>query len=131
MPPLSRSARVAPDRLRRPWHAGLAPSRGSARLCAAPRAPGFSAAGCGTGSGVSDSKIVEALDLKQTDRGYEMGGDPFCTIDAAAQRRRRGLGGRRSSGAAGFVIAGPDGEVGVVAQRPFAPDCTRRGRGRS
>ena len=97
------------------------------RLTAALAALAFLSAGCGTGSSISDSKIATALELKRVSGGYEMGGDPFCAIeellndadevDEASQR-----------GGETFVIAGPSGEVGVLARRPFAPDCARRAR---
>jgi hypothetical protein len=83
------------------------------------------AAGCGGGGGVSDGKLVDALDLKHTARGYEMGGDPFCTISQLLNDRDEVSQANDRAGAAGFVIAGPRGEVGVLAERPFAPDCTR------
>jgi hypothetical protein len=93
--------------------------------CAA--ALGLSTTGCGgAGTGVADSKIVDTLDLQQTDRGYEMGGDPFCTISQLLNDGDEVAAADGHSGEAGFVIAGPDGRVGVLAQRPFAPDCSRR-----
>ncbi len=84
-------------------------------------------AGCGDGTSISDSKIVAALDLKETGRGYEIGGDPFCTVvellnDSGEVEQAADQGGRD------FVIASPDGEVGVLAKPPFAPDCTHRAR---
>jgi hypothetical protein len=84
-------------------------------------------AGCGDGSSISDSKIVAALDLKQTTRGYEIGGDPFCTVvellnDGGEVAQASDEGGHD------FVIASPDGEIGVIAKPPFAPDCTHRAR---
>jgi hypothetical protein len=84
-------------------------------------------AGCGTEGSISDSKIVNALDLKRAGRGYEMGGDPFCAIgqllnDADEVEEASNGGGQE------FVIASPNGEVGVLARRPFAPDCSRRAR---
>jgi hypothetical protein len=85
----------------------------------------LAAAGCG-GGGNSDSKIINALNLKQSGRGYEMGGDPFCTVQQLLNDSGEVSDVDDRPGAAGFVIAGPNGEVGVLAQRPFAPDCTRR-----
>jgi hypothetical protein len=84
-------------------------------------------AGCGNGSSISDPKIVAALDLEQTARGYEVGGDPFCTI---VELLNDGDEVERASDRRGgdFVIASPDGQVGVLAEPPFAPDCTRRAR---
>jgi hypothetical protein len=86
------------------------------------------AAGCGSGSGVSDSKIVDALGLKQSGRGYEMGGDPFCRIDQLLNDGDEVQAADDSAGASDFVIAGPDGTVGVLAQRPFAPNCIRQAK---
>ncbi len=94
--------------------------------CAA--ALGLSAVGCGTDSGVSDSKIVGALDLEQTDRGYEMEGDPFCAVTQLLNDGDEVSAADDQAGKVGFVIAGPEGRVGVVAQRPFAPDCSRRAK---
>lgn len=84
------------------------------------------AAGCGTSSSVPDSMIVGALDLQQTGRGYEMEGDPFCTITELLNDSDEVSAADDGAGSAGFVIAGPNAEVGVLAQRPFAPDCSRR-----
>ena len=94
------------------------PSPGSARRWPASRR--LSAAGCGDDAGVSESKIVTALDLQQAGQGYRMGGDPFCTVEAS-QRRRPGSAANDSADASGSVIAGPDGEVGVVAPAPLRP----------
>jgi hypothetical protein len=89
-------------------------------------AVGLTAAGCGTGGGVSDAKIVAALDLKQAGHGYQMGGDPFCTVQDLLNDGDQVSAANDRAGASGFVIAGPGGEVGVVAERPFAPNCSRR-----
>ena len=97
---------------------------GAALACAATL--GLSATGCNSGSGFSDSKIVDVLDLKHTDRGYEMGGDPFCTVTQLLNDGDEVSAANNQPDKAGFVIAGPNGQVGVLAQRPFAPDCSRR-----
>jgi hypothetical protein len=83
------------------------------------------AGGCG-GAGIPDLRIVNALNLEQTGRGYEMGGDPFCTIAQLLNDADEVSQADAHPGAAGFVIAGRGGEVGVLARRPFAPDCSRR-----
>lgn len=83
------------------------------------------AAGCG-GPSVPDSRIVDALNLRPSGRGYEMGGDPFCTITQLLNDGDEVSQASSHPGAAGFVIASPGGEVGVLAQRPFAPDCSRK-----
>jgi hypothetical protein len=89
-----------------------------------------SAAGCSTESGVTDSKIVAALDLQRAGGSYEMGGDPFCTVTQLLNDGDEVSEAGDQAGEAGFVIADPTGKVGVVAQRPFAPDCSRRAEDR-
>ncbi len=84
------------------------------------------AVGCGSSSQVSDSKLISELQLKQTPRGYEMGGDPFCTIEQLLNDGDEVSSADDQKSASHFVIAGPDANVGVLAQRPFAPDCTKR-----
>ena|SRR5215212_7380859 len=82
--------------------------------------------GCSTVSGDStdDSKIVSALNLKQVSGGYEMNGDPFCRIDELLNDVDEVNGADKQKGNT-FVIAAPQGEVGVVAHSPFAPACKR------
>jgi hypothetical protein len=87
---------------------------------------GLAIAGCGSSSQVSDSKLISELKLKQTARGYEMGGDPFCTIEQLLNDADEVSSADDQKSASHFVIAGPDAEVGVLAQRPFAPDCTSK-----
>ena len=84
------------------------------------------AEGCGSQTSVPDSKLIGALDLKHTARGYEIGGDPFCSIEQLLNDGDEVSQANDDAGAAAFVIAGPDGDVGVLAKRPFAPDCTQR-----
>ena len=84
-------------------------------------------AGCGTDGSISDSKIVNALDLKRAANRYEMGGDPFCTIDQLLNDPDEVEEASKRSGEE-FVIASSHAEVGVLARRPFAPDCARRAR---
>jgi len=85
------------------------------------------APGCGDGQSTPDAEIVNALQLKQANRAYRMGGDPFCTVDELLNDAGEV---DEASGDAGrdFLIASPDGEVGVLARRPFAPDCTQRAK---
>jgi hypothetical protein len=85
------------------------------------------ALGCGPGQTTPDSKIVSALDLKQGPHAYQIGGDPFCTVD---QLLNDGDEVQQASDKPGhdFLIASPNGEIGVLARRPFAPDCARRAK---
>jgi hypothetical protein len=84
-------------------------------------------AGCGGGGSTSDSSIAEALDLKRAANRYEIGGDPFCTIDRLLNDADE-VEEASKGGGEGFVIASPNGAVGVLARRPFAPDCARQAR---
>jgi hypothetical protein len=87
----------------------------------------LAAGGCGTGSSITDDEIVRALDLKQAGRGYEIAGDPFCTVDQLLNDADE-VDAASGAGGDSFLIASPDGKIGVLARRPFAPDCTRRAR---
>jgi len=88
----------------------------------------IAAAGCGPGGSTPDSEIVRALDLKRSGQGYEVGGDPFCAVDELLNDGDEvDAAGGDDEGPA-FLIASPDGEIGVLAHKPFAPDCTRRVR---
>ena len=83
------------------------------------------AIGCGSsGSSTPDSKIIDALGLKQTSRGYEMDDNPFCTVtkllnDSGEVSDASDLKGKE------FAISGGQGKVGIVVQKPFAPKCER------
>ncbi|HXF00281.1 MAG TPA: hypothetical protein VN458_08025 [Solirubrobacterales bacterium] len=85
------------------------------------------AGGCGSGGSTSDDEIVSALDLKQSGAGYEIAGDPFCTVDELLNDADE-VDAASGDGGDTFVIASPDAEIGVLARRPFAPDCTRQAR---
>ena len=87
----------------------------------------LAAAGCGSGNSTPDSEIVKALGLKQAGQGYEIGGDPFCAVDELLNDGDE-VDGAGGEGGQSFPIASPDGEIGVLARRPFAPDCARRAK---
>ena len=133
MPPLSRS--LAPQAFRRPLRVGCAQMHAGqmhavryallALLACALVVGG--APGCGPGQATPDSKIVRALDLKRTDHAYRIGGDPFCTVGELLNDSDE-VDGASGDGGQSFLIASPDGEVGVLARKPFAPDCARRAR---
>ena len=84
------------------------------------------AAACGSSSQISNSKIASALDLKQSSDGYEMGGNPFCTVEELLNDSDAVDSADKSKGGQSFVIASPDGEVGILARKPFAGDCKRQ-----
>jgi hypothetical protein len=65
--------------------------------------------------------------LKQAGNAYRIGGDPFCTVDDLLNDSGE-VDQAGDAGGANFLIASPDGEVGILARRPFAPDCTRKAK---
>jgi hypothetical protein len=83
-------------------------------------------AGCSTvaGSSTDDSEIISALHLKKSDGGYEINGEPFCQIDQLLNDVDEVNSAGDEKGP-NFVIASPNGAVGVVAHPPFAPNCKR------
>ena len=82
-------------------------------------------AGCSaSGDSIDDSQIISALDLKEAGGGYEMNGDPFCRIDDLLNDVDEVNSAADEKGI-DFVIASPDGEVGILAHPPFAPACKR------
>ena len=98
----------------------------------------FGAAGCGTGGSTPDflgtegstpdSKIVSALGLKQGNHAYQIGGDPFCTVDQLLNDADEVQQAGDKPGSRDFLIASPNAEIGVLARRPFAPDCARHAK---
>jgi len=84
-------------------------------------------AGCSTVSGdsIDDSQIISALNLKKASSGYAMNGDPFCRVDDLLNDVDEVNSATDQKGSVDFVIAAPDGEVGVLAHPPFAPSCKR------
>ena len=86
------------------------------------------AVGCGPGQTTSDSKIVSALDLKQGTHAYQIGGDPFCTVDQLLNDADEVKQAGDKPGSRDFLIASPNAEIGVLARRPFAPDCARQAK---
>ncbi len=99
-------------------------ARGRPTLALLVAALALAAGGCGSGSSTPDSEIVKALNLEQAGQRYEIGGDPFCTVDELLNDADEVDQASDDQGP-DFLIASPDGEIGVLARRPFAPDCTR------
>jgi hypothetical protein len=85
------------------------------------------AAGCGSDSSTPDSKIVKALDLERSGQGYEVGGDFFCVVSELLNDGDE-VDGSSGNQQESFVIASPDGEIGVVVVKPFPTDCLQAAR---
>ena len=80
------------------------------------------AAGCGTGGSTPDSKIVSALGLKQGNHAYQIGGDPFCTVDQLLNDADEVRAGRRQAGQPRL----PDRQPERRDRRPGAPPVRAR-----
>jgi hypothetical protein len=78
--------------------------------------------GCGTtttDSGVPDSKIIAALDMKKIQGHYAIDDNPFCSTSKLlndADEVKRASSSHR-------VIASRDATVGIEIIKPFAPSC--------
>jgi hypothetical protein len=79
--------------------------------------------GCSDGDSThfSDAKIIDKLNLKESENGYAVNGDPFCEIEAKLLNDADEV--SDASDHNNLVIASNQGNVGVKAVPPFAPDC--------
>jgi hypothetical protein len=100
--------------------------RGRSTLALLVAALALAAGGCGSGSSTPDSEIVKTLNLKQAGQRYEIDGDPFCTVDELLNDADEVEQASDKPGSRDFLIASPNVEIGVLARRPFAPDCARQ-----
>jgi hypothetical protein len=76
--------------------------------------------GCGDSqSGVPDSKIRSALQMKSIQGHLAIEGNPFC----ATSRLLRDATEVKDAGSSGRVIASRDHTIGVQVIKPFAPSC--------
>jgi hypothetical protein len=80
-------------------------------------------AGCSDGDSkhYSDAKIIDKLNLKKSENGYAVNGDPFCEIEAKLLNDADEV--SAASDHNNLVIASNQGNAGVKAVPPFAPDC--------
>jgi hypothetical protein len=86
--------------------------------------------GCGdeTTTSYGDEKIVETLNLKKSEGGYAIGGDPFCEVDNNLLNDSAEVGEAEDRDELGLVIASREGNVGVRGVPPFAPDCEQQAK---
>ena len=87
----------------------------------------LAAGASGSGSSTSDSEIARALNLEPAGGGNELDGDPFCVVGELLNDGDE-VDQASDVGAEEFLIASPDGEIGVLALKPFAPDCTKQAK---
>lgn len=86
-------------------------------------------AGCGgEETSFKDATIVDRLDLKRSEGGYAIGGDPFCEVESQLLNASGEVSGAEDEDKLGLVIASREGNVGVLGVPPFAPDCRDRAK---
>ncbi len=69
----------------------------------------------------SDAKIIDQLNLKKSENGYAVNGDPFCEVDKNFLNDADEV--SAASDRNNLVIASHEGNVGIKAIPVFAPDC--------
>ena len=81
-------------------------------------------AGCGEEeTRYDDDTIVERLNLEKAGSGYAVDGDPFCEVDGKLLNDASEVEDTAGKDDLGLVIASREGNAGVKAIPPFAPDC--------
>ncbi len=83
-------------------------------------------AACGTTttttSGVPDSKIIAALDMKKVQGRYAIEANPFCSVSKLLNDSDKVDNAKSSH----RVIASRDATVGIEIIKPFAPSCQKK-----
>ena len=87
------------------------------------------AAACGeeeTTTTYGDGTIIDTLQLEKSDGGYAIGGDPFCAVQSNLLNDGDEVSKAQDRDDLGLVISSNEGNVGVHAVPPFAPDCEKQ-----
>lgn len=84
----------------------------------------LSFAGCGEDvKRYGDNAIIDRLNLKKSEAGYAIDGDPFCEVSKKLLNDAEEVQSAADADKLGLVIASKEGNVGVEGIPPFAPDC--------
>jgi hypothetical protein len=97
-------------------------------LVAALLAGGAAIVACGGGGDdvrYRNGAIIKALELSESERGYAIGGDPFCEVKTKLLNGPGEVEAARDGKGGSLVVTDPNGEVGVQGLAPFLPDCRR------
>jgi hypothetical protein len=89
----------------------------------------LAAAACGeeeTTISYGDGTIIDTLQLEKSDGGYAIGGDPFCAVESNLLNDGDEVSKAQDRDDLGLVISSNEGNVGVHAVPPFAPDCEKQ-----
>lgn len=72
-----------------------------------------------------NAAIIKALGLTESDRGYALGGDPFCEVSRKLLNDAGEVSDALSSDHASLVVTVASKDVGVRGIAPFMPECRR------
>ena len=83
------------------------------------------AAGCGGGDDVryGDQKIIDRLNLEESENGYSIDGDVFCEVKKDLLNDADQVDEASDEDELGLVIASAAGNVGIEGVPVFSPDC--------
>jgi hypothetical protein len=75
-----------------------------------------------------NGRIVDALSLEEVDSGYAIDGDPFCEVTSKLLNNSEEVDQALDEDELGLIIASRQGNVGIEAVPPFAPDCKEKAK---
>ena len=71
----------------------------------------------------SDAKIIDQLNLEQTENGYTIDGDLFCEVSEKLLNNASEVEAAEEKDELGLVISSREGNAGVSGVPVFAPEC--------
>ncbi len=71
----------------------------------------------------SDAKIIDQLNLEQTESGYTIDGDLFCEVSEKLLNNASEVEAAEDKDELGLVISSREGNAGVSGVPVFAPEC--------
>jgi hypothetical protein len=81
-------------------------------------------AGCGEDDvRYNDAKIIDQLNLEQTESGYTIDGDLFCEVSEKLLNNASEVEAAEDKDELGLVISSREGNAGVSGVPVFAPEC--------
>lgn len=96
--------------------------RGAAAIAVAILTLSIAACGEEDGPSYSDNKIVEKLNLKESEAGFAIDGDPFCEVDKELYNDSDEINDVAKKDR-GLIVTSRAGNVAVEGVPPFADDC--------
>jgi hypothetical protein len=105
-------------------------SRTAVTLLALAALAGALLVGCGAEEvePIPDKRIVRALGLVKSERGYAIAGDPFCEVARELLNDRDEVRAARNGKHRRLVVADADERVGLLGVPPFLGDCRKEAK---